>query len=241
MRKSSNPSWAALIVATAALFTALGGPAWAAGLINGSRIKNGSITSNKIGRGQIKTVNLAAGAVTGAKVASGSLTATDIAPNTFLAAGGTAANAAALGGLPSSKFVQGTGNMLQHRIDVPVGTSNQFLLDLGLGEIDGSCLAGAKPEISFTTEAQPVDLTEWGTTFGSTPDINTANGMTLSTMPGNHGYTEPNPSGLPQAIDFQITQAANIVPSRVATVWTTDHSVGGTDCIFTAQALTTGV
>lgn len=25
------------------------------------------------------------------------------------------------------------------------------------------------------------------------------------------------------------------------TVWTTDQAVGGTDCIFTAQALTTGV
>jgi hypothetical protein len=36
------------VLAGAALFTALGGPAWAARLINGAEIKNGSITSKKI-------------------------------------------------------------------------------------------------------------------------------------------------------------------------------------------------
>lgn len=238
-----NPSWAALVVASAALFTALGGPAWAAGLISGSRIKNGSITSRKIGNGQVKTVNLAAGAVTAAKVSPGSLTAVDVAPNTFLAANGTAANSAQLGGMPASGFVQGTGNMLQHRIDVPAGTSGQLLVDVGLGEFDASCPvtgspATPKPQVSFTAEAQPLNFIEWGTTFGTTPDINTLNGLTIG-----QSYTEPNTSGLPQAIQFQVAQnlGSALGPSRVATVWTTDQQVGGTDCIFTAQALTTGV
>ena len=37
MRKHTT-SWAALALASAALFIALGGPAWAGGLINGSRV-----------------------------------------------------------------------------------------------------------------------------------------------------------------------------------------------------------
>jgi hypothetical protein len=248
-----NPS---LVLATAALFTALGGPAWAAGLISGSEIKNGSITTKKIGRGQIKTANLAAGAVTARKVARGSLTAADVAPNTFLAANGTAANSAALGGVPASGFlaangtaansvalggvpasgfVRGTGNMLQHRIEITVGSSSQFLLDVGLGEVDASCLTGDKPEVSFTAEAQPLDLIESGTTFGSGPDINPVHGMSIGST-----YTEPDPSAL-QAIDFQVAQSGLGGPSRVATIWTTGDASGGTACIFTAQALTTGV
>jgi hypothetical protein len=240
-----NPAWAAVAIATGALFTALGGPAWAAGLINGSQIKNGSITSKKIGRGQVKAVNLAAGAVhatnlatdavTAASVAPGSLTGADVAPGTFLAAAGTAANSDQLDGLTASRFVQGTGNLIQNRIDITVGTSGQFLLDTGLGEIDGSCLTGDKPEVSFTAEAQPLNLVEWGTTFGTSPDINTANALTIGST-----YPEPNPTGVPQAIEFQAAQVG-ATPARVATVWTTDQAIGGTDCIFTAQAMTTGV
>jgi hypothetical protein len=250
-----NPSWAAVAIATGALFTALGGPAWAAGLINGSQIKNGSITSKKIGRGQVKAVNLAAGAVhssnlatgavrssnlapgavTAASVAPGSLTGADVAPGTFLAAAGTAANSDQLDGLTASHFVQGTGNLIQNRIEITVGTSGQFLLDTGLGEIDGSCLAGDKPEVSFTAEAQPLNLVEWGTTFGTSPDINTANALTIGST-----YPEPNPTGVPQAIEFQAAQVG-VTPARVTTVWTTDQAIGGTDCIFTAQAMTTGV
>jgi hypothetical protein len=273
-----NPSWAALALASVALFASLGGAAWAAGQISGSQIKNRSITSRKIGRRQVKTANLAAGAVIASKVAHGSLTAADVAPNTFLAAhgtaansnqlggvsasgylaangtaansdqlggvpasgylavNGTAANSNQLGGMPASGFVHGGGFMLQHKIDITVGSSNQLLVDVGLGEVDGSCLAGAKPQVSFTAEAQPLNLTESGTTFPSTADVHAANDMSIGTS-----YTEPDSSSL-QALEFQVAQGdASINPSRVATVWTTGEGVGGTDCIFTAQALTTGV
>jgi hypothetical protein len=235
MRKHTT-SWAALALASAALFTALGGPAWAGGLINGSQIKNGSITSSKIGRGQIKAANLAAGAVSASKVARSSLTAADIAPNTFLGANATAANAAQLGGMPASKFVQGTGQLIQRRVEVPVGTSDQFLLDVGLGELDGSCPTSSKPEVSFTAEAQPLDLIEWGTTWPSSTDINPVHDMTIG-----QSYTEPDATAL-QTVEFQVAQSFNNPPSRVATIWTTDDGAdGGTECIFIAQAVTTGV
>jgi hypothetical protein len=246
-----------LVVASVALFMALGGPAWAAGLISGSEIKNGSITSNKIGRGQVRAANLAAGSVTASTVARGALTAADIAPDTFLAANGTAANSSALGGVPASGFlaangtaanssalggvpasgfVRATGNMLQNRIDIRVGASSQFLLDVGLGEVDASCMAGDVPEVSFTAQAQPLDLIEWGT-LGSTSDINPLHGMLIGST-----FTESDTSVL-KAIEFQVAQnlGTNSGQNRVATIWTTGDASGGTDCIFTAQALTTGV
>ncbi len=272
--KRFNPSLAALALAAVALFASLGGPAWAAGLISGSQIKNGSITgsklkngsitSRKIGKGQVQAANLAVGAVngsnvahgsltgteiapgsltgadiapgslTGTDVAPGSLTASDVAPNTFLAANGTATNANALGGLPASSFVHGTGNLIQHRLDIPFGTPPTFLLDTGLGEVDASCLAG-HAEVSFTAEAQPLNFVEWGFTSGGSPDLNLSNSMVIGST-----YSEPNPSGQPQAIDFQVAQSFNNSPSRVATVWTTDQAVGGTDCVFTSQSITTG-
>ena len=106
---------------------------------------------------------------------------------------------------------------------------------VGLGEIDGSCLTGNKPQVSFTAEVQPTNLIEWGTTFGATPDINTINGLTIGST-----YTEPNSSGVPQAIEFQVAQTTGPSVNRVATVWTTGQAIGK-DCIFTAQAVTTGV
>jgi hypothetical protein len=274
MKKKISPSWAALVVASVALFAALGGSAWAEGLISGSQIQSRSITSKKIGRGQIKAVNLAPGAVgssnlaagavtsssiadqavtsnnlanaavtstqladaavTGAKVAPGSLTAADVAPNTFLAADGTAVDSNQLGGVPASGFVQGTGNMLRNWVEILAGASDQTLLDVGLGEVDGSCLAGGKPQVSFTAETQPLNLIESGTTAPNSPDINTDNGLTVGSS-----YVEPNTSGLPQAIEFQVAQTG-VAPPHVATAWVTGQANGVAACIFTAQALTTG-
>jgi len=274
--KRPTTSWAALVIAGAAMFMSLGGAAWAAGVISGSNIKNRSITSRKIGRGQIRASNLAAGAVrsaklapgavtsasiadqavttsklagnavttpqladgavTGTKVAAGSLTAADVAPGTFLPANGTATNSDQLGGVPASGFIHGNGDLLQHSIVIPVGTSGQFLLDVGLGEVDASCLAGAKSQVSFTAEAQPDDLVESGTTNANGAEINPMQGMSVGST-----FTQPDPS-LWQEIDFQVSNGINLNPSRVATIWTTaDATGGGTECSLTAQAVTTGV
>ena len=221
------------VVGYVALFVALSGSAYAAA----TTLPANSVGTRQLRSGAVTNAKLASGAVTGSKVANNSLTAADVAPNTFLAANGTAANSTQLDGMPASSFVHGTGNVLQHRIEITAGTSSQLLVDVGLGEIDGSCLAGVKPEISFTAEAQPLNLIEWGTTFPSSSDINTVNGLNIGST-----YTEPNSSGVPQAIEFQVAQnlGVSVSPSRVATAWTTDQVVG-TDCVFTAQALTTGV
>ena len=160
------------------------------------------------------------------------LNAADVAPNTFLAANGTAANSAQLGGLTADHFIQGTGNMVQHRIDITAGSPSQELVGVGLGEVDASCLAGSKAEVSFTAEVQPLDLIE-SATPGS---INPVHNMLLGST-----FNQPDPGPL-ETVELQVAQSTSSGPSRVATVWATGDVVsGGAACVFTAQALTTGV
>jgi hypothetical protein len=205
----------------------------AAGAVTTGTIAAGAVTTGKIAAGAVTSGQLGANSVNSGKVADGSLTASDIAPNTFLPTNATAANSNELGGKSASSYVQGQGFVLLNRITVPAGTSDQFLLDVGLGEIDGTCLTGAKPEVSFTSEVQDPNFIEWGTTFGTTPDINTLNALAIGST-----YTEPNSGGVPQAITFQVA-VNNGSSNQMATAWTTDQDAGGS-CIFTAQAVSTG-
>lgn len=61
----------ALALGVIALFVALGGPAYAAGLINGSSIKAGSITASKIADGSVSVANVAKKARTALQAAKG--------------------------------------------------------------------------------------------------------------------------------------------------------------------------
>ncbi len=199
-----------------------------------TQLAAGSVTSSQLAAASVTATKLAPNAVSSANVIDGSLTASDVASNTFLPANGTATNSTELGGRLPSAFVQGKGNILLNRITVAAGVSGQFLLDVGLGEIDGTCLAGAKPELSFTAEVNDPTFVEWGTLYPNTADVNTANALAIGST-----YTEPNSgggSGLPQAVTFQITYNDGST-NQMATVWMTAQDEGGT-CVFTAQAVT---
>jgi hypothetical protein len=220
-------SKSATAISAVALFAALGGTSWASGtLIGSSQIANGAVTSAKIGHHQVKTANLASGAVTSSKLAPGSVTSTAVAPNTFLAANGTAADSNELGGKPASDYVQGGGSVTGNSFELSSGQS-RLLVNLGVGYVDGNCLAGGKPQLSYTAEVAPVNLIDWSTTFGGASTLNTTNGLSV----GN-SYNEPNSTGLPQQVTFQA--AAN---GQVATAWTTGQDIGGASCLFTGVAL----
>jgi hypothetical protein len=213
-----------------ALFAALGGTSWAAGsLIGSNQIQNGAITTPKLAHGAVTSGKLATGAVTSSKLAPGSVTSTAVAPNTFLAANGTAADSNELGGKPGSDYVQGGGSVASNSFELSSGQS-RLLVNLGVGYVDGNCLAGGKPQLSYTAEVAPVNLIDWSTTFGGASTLNTTNGLTV----GN-SYAEPNATGLPQQVTFQA--AAN---GQVATAWTTGQDIGGMSCIFTGEALSAG-
>ncbi len=80
----------AAILATMALFAALGGVSYAAGKIGTGQIKNGAVTKKKLHRNAVATDKIAADAVTGAKVAESTL--------------GTVPDAAKLGGVLPAGF-----------------------------------------------------------------------------------------------------------------------------------------
>ncbi len=225
-----NSAKSATAISAVALFAALGGTSWASSALVGTdQIANGAVTSAKIGHHQVKTGNLATGAVTSSKLAPGSVTSTAVAPNTFLAANGTAVDSNQLGGKPASDYVQGTGSATGNSFELSAGQS-RLLVNLGVGYVDGNCLAGGKPQLSYTAEVAPVNLIDWSTTFGGASALHTTNGLTV----GN-SYDEPNSTGLPQQVTFQ---AAAI--GQVATAWTTGQDIGGTSCVFTGEALNAG-
>jgi hypothetical protein len=69
----------ALGIAAISLFISLGGPAWAAGLIDGSRLKPRSVSGKKIKPLAVSNSRLSSNAVTGSKIKNGSVASVDIA------------------------------------------------------------------------------------------------------------------------------------------------------------------
>jgi hypothetical protein len=97
---------AALVIASLALFVALGGPAQAARLITGNQVKNRSLQTKDLSRKAVKTLRdtprgsvgerkLANGGVTNAKLRDGAVTAVKVAPATI---GGAQLAPGAVGG-----------------------------------------------------------------------------------------------------------------------------------------------
>ena len=66
-----------------AIFLLLGGTAFAAGKISGSRLKNGSVSGKKLKPGSVSNSKLRSNAVTNSKVQAASLTGSRLASNTL--------------------------------------------------------------------------------------------------------------------------------------------------------------
>ncbi|MEA2404612.1 MAG: hypothetical protein QOE08_1259 [Thermoleophilaceae bacterium] len=69
---------AGFVLGLASLFISLGGPAWAASVIDGHRLKNGSVTNAKLGRNSVTTTKIRTGAVWSSDVHDGSLILNDL-------------------------------------------------------------------------------------------------------------------------------------------------------------------
>jgi hypothetical protein len=79
MRRVS-PSWVAVALAGAALFVSLGGPAWAAGLLVGTKqLKNNAVTSRKIKNGNVRNRDYASNSIGAGKLRTASVTNTKLA------------------------------------------------------------------------------------------------------------------------------------------------------------------
>jgi hypothetical protein len=219
------------------------GPAQvAAGGIATANIADGAISAPKLGPAAVGTGNLAdaavsnaklaANAVTSSKVADGSLTASDVAPNTFLLTHGTADNSLALGGLPVSSFLRGTGREVSGRLVLPAdGTTVEFL-ELGFGHISGTCAATVIPRLRFVADLPVENLIASTITSGAATDIQTSNALGAGLF-----FEEPHANGSPQSVTFQAAYNDGS-GDHLATAWTTGQAVGGS-CVFTGQAFTT--
>ena len=67
----------AMVVASIALFGAVGGISWAAATIGTSDIKKGAVTSKKLHKNAVRTKRIQNNAVTGAKIQEGAVSRTD--------------------------------------------------------------------------------------------------------------------------------------------------------------------
>ena len=146
-----NSSSAALAVALLSLFIALGGTALAVSQIGTNQIKNSAVDP---GPSSTHTTRSARASST-----NGAVTATKVAPNTFLAAGGTAANANALGGRSASQYVLGGGQIRSGDLSQAAGTSLTTLVVGGFGLVEGSCSASGQPTTQFVDSVGGVNLT----------------------------------------------------------------------------------
>lgn len=220
-------------LATAIAVVGLTSPTWASPSVHHkigtSQIQNQAVTASK----------LAPNAVTSSTVQDGSLTDSDVAPNTFLPANGEAANSQQLQGHSASDFVQGTGAMQANAVNVLAGNSSPQIFAMGFGKIVVNCDISGKPTMSFVSQqtADVYQLVVSAVTFGSpngTSDIHTSNALTAGTS-----FTEANPNGLPQQVTFQVHYVDNQNVGHFATAWVTGQDLGGLQCAFFGQELTT--
>jgi hypothetical protein len=223
---------------------AVSGPKIANNAVASSQLADGAVWSSKLGADAVANGNLAAGAVsttsltndavTSAKVADGSRTVGDVAPNTFLAAGGTAANSSELGGEPAGAFVSGSGRVVSDRLVLSAGQGPTTLLELGFGQIDATGASGSISQLSFVAELPVDNMIAWTTTSGSpdTVDIQARGGFAAGSS-----FEEPHTEAAPQSMTWQATYN-NGTHEQVATTCTTGESASG-GCVFTGQGVTT--
>jgi len=141
------------VVATVALFIALGGGAYAAF----------KVPKNSVGTKQLKN-----GAVTGAKVANGSLTGTQINAGTLgtVPSASNASNAGALGGTPASGFLHGSGSAHAFIQTALPGGSAQLGGTAGTltGTCDNPCM---NPSMTYHNTSGVTQLIEFADAYGS--------------------------------------------------------------------------
>ena len=181
-----RPSYAA-VVATIALFVALGGGAYAIG------VAKNSVTSKSIKRGQVKTSDLGRGAVTGAKVKDGSLLKGDFAPGEIPRGeqgppgeqgeqgipGTPGADAATL-----SAYVSATGTLLYGHGATASSSSSTGLYTITFNRDLSGCVAMAN---SGTGEPDGAYGSAGGSSFAKANDITAAQEVKVAVITSNTG------------------------------------------------------
>lgn len=120
------------VVATLALFIALGGASYAA-----LKLPKNSVGSKQLKKNAVTTAKIKNGAVTGSKIQLNSLGAV---PSATHAA--TASDATTLQGNDAGAFLHGNGELLTARRELQVGDDVQMLAIPGIGTLTVKCRMG---------------------------------------------------------------------------------------------------
>jgi hypothetical protein len=152
----------ALVLSLIACFVAFGGPAFAGNtlhaakkLINGKKIKKGTITTKQIKNGTLLKKDFAAGVLPTATDLSGFYTKGQ-SDARFLGKGARAADADKLDGLDSSALARGNAAVYAGRgvADANGNDTVTFLRIPGIGELENECHLGSDgPEVLFHNQS----------------------------------------------------------------------------------------
>jgi hypothetical protein len=139
------------VIATLALFVALGGSSYAALTITGKQIRNNTVRSTDIRNGTLQGRDVRADALGGSSIMESSLARVPDADmldgldsSAFERAGAKAADADRVDGLDSTELQRGSGQTVAGRRDwtTPTGSASaRAVLDLpGIGMVIGTCV-----------------------------------------------------------------------------------------------------
>jgi hypothetical protein len=220
----------ALGISMAALFVALGGTAFAVTQIGTNQIQNGAVTTPKLHDGAVTNSKLANNSVGNAKIKDNAITGNKVKPNTFLPAGGTAADSNRLGGLLPADYMQGVGFVQQRRVVVGASTSGNLFLNTLFGEFTVNCGASDQPSVTWTPTGTD---DEYEATVVKEGSAVTTSMDTLNGIPAGVGVTEPSSPGLPFSANYQIGFTSGGL-DHVATANITGRAEAP-NCVFIGQ------
>jgi hypothetical protein len=187
----------ALVVATAALFVAMGGTGYAAfhlgkSSVGAKQLKNGAVTSSKIVGGAVTSSKIANGAVTKSKVNLSGVTVPSAVHAGSADSATAAGNANTVGGEKIQKFFfKGTAN-----------TAPSVILHVDGLSISAGCDASSNPIIvanSDTTDTQlkisgdasgTVFANSWSTSGGPTRNLDLTGGHGLGNGTGTYSILD---------------------------------------------------
>lgn len=200
----------AFVVATAALFVALGGTSYAVAQIGSLDIKDNSILSRDVRDGTIRSVDIKNGSVYSSDVADGSLLRKDFAPGTLLKGDQGPKGAKGDQGIPGTNGTNGTNGAAGAQ-----GVATRWALIDETGAIVDSSGGFTVLDAYVTNANVYINAGEDLSNNGVVVSIATQN---LVNRDGLDGDAEPNFAGEISGSQCQIAGAVNCAPDAAKNV-----------------------
>jgi hypothetical protein len=232
------------VIATLALFVAMGGSSYAALTITGKQIRNNTVRSTDIRNGTLQGRDVRADALSGSSIIESSLARVPDADmldgldsSAFERAGAKAADADRVDGLDSTELQRGSGQTVAGRRDWTASTgsaSAQTVLDLpGIGVVVGTCVGYTNSQRAVMRFENDTAATVFSwMSSGSGPDAYEE--LAPASAHSAPALSSPSPAAL--LATWQVRAGERTATVVASTRFTTSSS--GARCEFQAQAFT---